>query len=183
MKRTVIAFGLIALFFAVAAQAQAPAPKPGPDQKKLEVWVGSWTVEGESKAGPLGPASKYTNECTFQMTIGGFVLEGRFHSKSASENMQGMQIVAYDSANKNYTYAMYFNDGVISDGTVTVSGNTWNWKGTVIAGGKQYQLRGTDVLSADFMSDTYTAEISTDGKTWVPWLEEKATRIKGTSKK
>jgi hypothetical protein len=34
MKRAVIAVGLIALLFAVAAQAQAPVPKPGPEHKK-----------------------------------------------------------------------------------------------------------------------------------------------------
>ena len=78
---------------------------------------------------------------------------------------------------------MYFSGGVISHGTLTTSGNTWSSKGTVIAGGKQYQWRGTDVLSADLMSDTHTAEISADGKTWLPWVEEKLTRIKATPKK
>jgi len=183
MIPTVIAVGLIALIFAVAAQAQAPVSKPGPEQKKLEVWVGNWIAEGETKAGPLGPSSKYTNKATWQMTIGGFVLEGRFVPKSESGDVQGMQILAYDATNKSYMFAMYFSDGGIEHGTVTPSGNTWSWKGIVIAGGKQYQMRGTDVLSADLMSDTFTAEISTDGKIWLPWVEEKSTRTKATSKK
>ena len=183
MKRTLIAVALIMLLVAVASQAQTIGPKPGPEQKKLEVWVGNWTVQGESKASPIGPASKYSNKATWQMSLGGFVLEGRFVSHSASVDTQGMQVMAYDAANKNFTLAMYFSDGLIQHGTVTVSGNTWSGKGSVIADGKQYQWRGTDVLSGDLTVDTYTAEISTDGKTWLPWVEEKLTRIKATPKK
>ena len=183
MKRTLIAVALVMLLVAVAVQAQAPAPKPGPEHKKLEVWVGNWTLQGEAKAGPLGPARKYSMKCNWQMTLGGFVLEGRFDSKSESGDAQGLQIMAYDAANKNYTLATYFSDGGIQYGTVTVSGNTWSVKGSVIAGGKQYQWRGADVLSGDLMADTFTAEISTDGKTWLPWVEEKLTKIKATPKK
>ena len=183
MKRTLIAVALIMLLVAVASQAQTIGPKPGPEQKKLEVWVGNWTVQGESKASPIGPASKYTNKATWQMSLGGFVLEGRFASQIAGVNTQGMQVMAYDAANKNFTLAAYFSDGMISHGTVTVSGNTWSGKGSVIAGGKQYQWRGTDVLSGDLTVDTYTVEISTDGKTWLPWVEEKMTRIKAAPKK
>jgi hypothetical protein len=117
------------------------------------------------------------------MTLGGLVLEGRFASKSESGDTQGIQILAYDAANKNYTFVAYFSDGGMGHGTVTTSGNAWSWKGSVIAGGKQYQTRGTDVLSADLMSDTYTAELSTDGKVWLPWVEEKLTRIKSAPKK
>ncbi len=183
MKRTLIAAGLVMLLVAVAVQAQAPAPEPGPEQKKLEVWVGDWTLVGEQKAGPLGPARKYNVKCTWQMALGGFVLEGRFDLKSTSGDTQGLQIMAYDDANHNYTLAMYFSDGGIQHGTVTVSGNTWSLKGSVIAGGKQYQLRGADVLSADLMTDTFTAETSVDGKIWSPWVEEKLTRITPAPKK
>ena len=183
MKRILIAVAFVMLLGALALQAQDPAPKPGPEQKKLEVWVGNWTLVGEQKASPAGPASKYTGKPTWQMILGGFVLEGRFASKSESGDTQGIQILAYDAANKNYTFAAYFSDGGMGHGTVTISGNTWSWKGSVIAGGKHYQIRGTDILSADLMSDIYTAEISADGKTWLTWVEEKLTRIKATPKK
>ncbi|HPB29418.1 MAG TPA: DUF1579 family protein [Acidobacteriota bacterium] len=160
-----------------AGPAQAPGPQPGPEYKALEVWVGSWELVGEQKAGPLGPAIRYAGKPTWQMTLGGFLLEGRFGSGGAGGGMQGMQILTFDAASKNYPFTMCFSDRTFSHGTVTVSGKTWSWKGTLIAGGKEYQMRGTDVLSADRMSDTYVEGISTDGTTWLPLLEEKLTRL------
>jgi hypothetical protein len=43
--------------------------------------------------------------------------------------------------------------------TGTVAGNTWTWKGTLIAGGKQYAMRGTDVICDDLKTDIYVFKI------------------------
>ena len=48
MKRTIVLMGILILLSAVALQGQAPARKPGTEHKKLEIWVGDWTVEGET---------------------------------------------------------------------------------------------------------------------------------------
>ena len=47
---------------ATAMQAQAPPPNPDPEVKKLHVYVGHWSYEGEAMPGPLGPGGKFTGE-------------------------------------------------------------------------------------------------------------------------
>ena len=57
MQRISILLFLLVFCSATAMQAQAPAPKPDPEVKKLHVWVGHWTYEGEYKPGPLARIS------------------------------------------------------------------------------------------------------------------------------
>jgi hypothetical protein len=59
MRYCLIAVSLVCVLVFTAA-AQAPSPKPGPEQKRLEVFVGNWTFEGEDKPGPGGPGGKVT---------------------------------------------------------------------------------------------------------------------------
>jgi hypothetical protein len=178
MKQTGIAVGLIALLFAVAAQAQAPVPKPGPEQKKLEVWNGEWTYVTDYKASPMGPAGKATGKMSMRMILGGFALELRYSEKGTNGSVEGYQVNAYDPVNKNFTWNSWENTGTIIFGSGTVSGNTWNWKGTGILGGKKYAVRGTDVLSQDLKTDKYTFEVSTDEKTWIQVVEVRLIKTK-----
>jgi hypothetical protein len=46
------------LGIAVAARAQMEMPKPGPEHKKLDVFAGVWTLDGDMKASPMGPGGK-----------------------------------------------------------------------------------------------------------------------------
>ncbi len=175
MKGTAIAIGIF-LLLTVAVQAQAP--KPGPDYKKLDVWNGEWTYEVEYKASPMGAAGKATGKMTIQMILGGFAQQVHYSEKGMSGTIEGMQIIGYNPTIKAFTWNTWDNTGAIISGSVTVNGNTWNWKGTTIQGGKRFAVRGTDVLSADFKTDKYTLEISSDEKTWIPVLESISTKVK-----
>ena len=72
MQRISVLLLLLVACFSTAMRGQAPAPKPDPALKKLSVYLGHWTCEVESKAGPLGPGGKVTSEESFQMILGGF---------------------------------------------------------------------------------------------------------------
>jgi hypothetical protein len=181
MKRTVIAIGLISLLFAVAAQAQAP--KPDPELKKLQIFVGHWTYEGEYKAGPLGPGGKITGEYTGQMILGGFFLQGETIEKGAMGVTRGLEIDAYDAVNKSFTSNIYGDDGTKFIGIVAVSGNTLTWEGKYVVEGKQFQFKEPFILAPDLMSATAKGEISVDGKTWIPFFEAKWTKTKPAPKK
>jgi hypothetical protein len=183
MKRIVIMVALAVLLFSAAVQAQAPAPKPGPEQKKLHVWNGDWTYEGEAMASPLGPAEKFTGKATVKMILGGFCQEWRFEEKHPGNLLHGVQITAHDPVNKNYISNIFVSDGSIELGTMTVNGNVWESSFTLILGAKQYKLKGKDVLSEDMMSDTFKSEISADGKTWKPFWEVHFTKIVASPKK
>jgi hypothetical protein len=57
MNRRTVAAVVWGSVLTAAVLAQAPTlPKPGPEQKKPEVFVGTWTYDGEAKKIAFGPA-------------------------------------------------------------------------------------------------------------------------------
>jgi hypothetical protein len=183
MQRISLLPFLLFICFATAAQAQTPAPKPDPAIKKLHVFVGHWTYEGENKLGPFGPGGKFTGEYTGQMTLGGFFLQGRWTEKGPGGETRGLEIDGYDLVNKNFSSEAYMDEGSRFSGVLTVSQNTYTWAGKFILAGKQYLFKQTFILAADLTSATDKDEISVDGKTWAPSREAKWTKTKPAPKK
>jgi hypothetical protein len=182
MKRFVIAVSVVLLVFAVVAWAQTPAPKPGPEQKKLEIWVGKWTYEGEAKATPLGPAGKFTGMATIRPVLGGFFVEWRAEEKGPSGTGQWFEIDGYDALNKKFMWHGFDSDGSFETAAYTIEGNTVNSSGNHFVGEKQYYFRGSTVFASDLMSCVEKQEVSVDGKTWMPWFENKWTKTKSSPK-
>jgi hypothetical protein len=181
---TILLFLLIVCITAASqAQAQAPAPKPDPALKKLHVWAGHWSYEGEYKAGPLGPGGKASGERTGDMILGGFFFQGRWTQKGPVGEGRVLEITGYDPVNKNFSSEFYMSDGSRASAVLTVSRNTFTWAGKGVIAGKQCQFKETLVLAADLTSMTDTAEISADGKTWTPLFERKHTKVKPAPKK
>ena len=176
MKHTAVVVGMLVLLLAVASQAQGPAPKPGPELKKLEIWVGDWTYEGEAKSTPLGPAGRYSGKSSTRPILGGFFIESRAEENGSSGFFQWQSIDGYDPISKRFTWRGFTNDGSFDAGTYTIDNKTESYSGTLTSGGKQYQERGTIVFSTDFTSYVDKREISTDGKTWMPFFENKGTK-------
>ncbi len=183
MKRITILLFLLVACFATAMQAQAPAPKPDPALKKLSVLVGHWTFEGEFKPGPLGPGGKTTGEFNCRMILGGFFLQCQMSGKVAESEMRDLEIYGYDPVNKNFSSAYYFGDGSRITAVLTITGNTWTFAGKWTVAGKQYQFKDSVTLAPDLMSATEKAEISADGETSTPVVEDKWTKAKPGPKK
>ena len=186
MRRFVVLFLLLMVGFVSVVQAQAPAtaPKPDPELKKMQPWIGHWTYEQEYKAGPLGPGDKVTGEMKVQMILGGFFQEGWFTEKGAKGVSHLLEIDGYDTTNKTFTFATFYDNGNAGTGTYRFSGaKEWNFEGKLFAGGKEYPLRGKGEFAPDMKSFTFSGEISTDGKTWVPWWEAKYTKSEPAVKK
>jgi hypothetical protein len=180
MRRNQILPFLLIVVLHHKMQAQTPAPKPNPEVKKLHVLVGHWTGEGEYKPGPLGPGGKITGEYTYRMILGGFFLQGWSTERGPMGETQGLEIDGYDPVNKNLTGNLFSDDGSTFSGVWTVSGNKWIWAGNFVLAGKQYMGKNTVIFAKDWMSATSKVEISVDGKTWTPLLEDKWTKIKPT---
>jgi Protein of unknown function (DUF1579) len=176
MKRTVVVSALIVVC-AVLVLAQAPqAPKPGPEHQKLAAFIGNWTFDGEAKSGPMGKGGKVTGSERIQWLPGGFFIERRFEGKVPWGEMKGLEIIGYDSAQKVYTYAAFDNMGSTGSGTMTVSGNTWNVTGRTSMSGKSIQERCTLTLVNGGKSLHIKCDSSTEGTTWTPSFEGKATK-------
>jgi hypothetical protein len=174
MKRIGFTVGLAIVVLAVALLAQTAAPKPGPEQKKLGIWVGEWTYEGENQATPLGPAGKYVGKMTVRPILGGFFVE--FQGKEGSLSWQ--EVDGYDALNKTFFWTGFGSDGNVNAVTYTINGTTVEYSGTVRLGEKQYGIRGTCVFAADFMSFVDKRELSVDGQTWMPNFQSKDVKNK-----
>jgi hypothetical protein len=106
------------------AQAPPAPPKPGPEHKKLEPFLGKWTVESEIKANEYVPAGKSVSIATNTLGPGGFYVQ------SLSEGQQipsTVGIIAYDSDAKAYTMSYASSTGLVGAGIGSVNGNTWTW--------------------------------------------------------
>ena len=183
MKRISLLFSVLVVCFVAAMQAQAPTPKPDPALQQLRPWVGYWTFECDYKPGPLGPGGKVTGEWASQMILGGFFAQNRWAQKGPAGELRGIDIVGYDPVDKNFTFTGFQSNGTTSSWTFTISGNTVTDAGKFFFNGKQYLGRVTETYTADWASGVWKGEISTDGKTWVPWFEWKMTKVKPAAKK
>jgi len=173
MKRIGFAVGLVVVILAVALLAQTAAPKPGPEQKKLNIWVGDWTYEGENQATPLGPAGKYVGKATVRPILDGFFVEWHGQDGISSWN----EVDGYDALNKRYFWTGFSGDGSFNSVTYTIDGTTVKYSGTLILGEKQYRIRGIAEFSSDFMSCVDKREVSADGQTWMPNFQNKMVKI------
>jgi len=145
--------------------------------------LGHWTYEGEYQATPVSTADKTTGEVTFQMVLGGFYLQSRWAEKGSAGELHAIEMDGYDPAAKSLEYTFYSDDGNTLSGTFAFNANTATTAAKYFFGGKEYMVRQTNTFAADWMTATWKGEISTDGKTWMPWYEVKMTKVKPAAKK
>src|SRR5713226_4938959 len=62
------------LVLSAAALAQMDMPKPGPEHKKLDMFAGTWTLDGDMKHGAMGQGGKVTENENCEWMEGGFFL-------------------------------------------------------------------------------------------------------------
>ena len=106
------------------AQAPPAPPKPGPEHKKLEYFVGKWTVESEIKPNGYAPAGKTVGTETATLGPGGFYVESRAEGGQLPTRLA---IISYDSHAKVYTSYYANSGGLVGTATGSVNGNTWTW--------------------------------------------------------
>ena len=153
------------------AQAPAAPPKPGPEHKKLEVFVGKWTVEGEVKANQFMPASKAVSTETCTLGPGGFYVECRNESQSGTR----LAILGYDSHAKVYTSYYASSVGLVGTGTGTVNGNTWTWMVDDRFAGDAVKGRTTITMSSPTQY-TFKYEMADEKGGYTTIVEGKATK-------
>jgi len=126
------------------AQAPPAPPKPGPEHKKLEYFLGKWTVENEFKANEFVRAGKTVSTVTDTLGPGGFYIEHRAEGQLGTT----LGIIAYDSHAKVYTSYYASSAGLVGTGTGTVNGNTWTWMIEDKVFGKAVKGRTTVTISS-----------------------------------
>ena len=155
------------------AQAPPAPPRPGPEHKKLEYFVGKWTVESEIKANEYMPAGKSVGTETATLAPGGFYVESRAEGGQLPPRFG---FVAYDSHAKVYTSYYANSVGLVGTATGSVNGNTWTWMVEDKFAGNAIKGRTTvTVLSPTQYTFKYEMADEKGGYTTI--VEAKATKV------
>lgn len=163
---------------ALHAQMAPPAPKPGPEHQKLAYFAGRWNGTGEMKPGPMGPGGKMTGTSNCEWFAGGFYLMCRSDGSGPSGEMHSLGIMGYSSERKRYTFYGIDNSGMGAEPWYgLLSGDTWNWEGESMMGGKA--VKGRYVIKQT-SPDRYTWkwEMAVGGGPWTLAAEGTETRAK-----
>jgi Protein of unknown function (DUF1579) len=173
MKTTVIiSLGIV---LSAAAMAQMDAPKPGPEQKKLDLFAGSWTLDGDLKATAMGPGGKISEDEKCEWMDGNFFLICHADFKSTMGNVSGVAVMGYSSDDKAYTYREFNSMGEFMESKGSVDGDTWVWTGDDKMNGMVMKGKFTMKFFSP-NSYNFTYEMSPDGTKWINVMDGKAAK-------
>lgn len=155
-----------------------------PEMKKLTVFVGEWTYEGEQVdppiAGlPFGPAGKFSGKFTTRFVLDGSFQESKWQDEVPSVT-SGINITGYDAGAKKYVVNGHISDGSRSVRTATLDGRIWTSNSTMTTRkGEKVLVKSVTKYSSDWASYSSTVELSVDeGKTWKHWYREEGRKLK-----
>ena len=170
--KTLLALSAVWLFLAAAAAAQMDMPKPGPEHKKLDYFSGSWTLDGDMKATPMGPAGKIAEKEKCDWMEGSFFLVCHTDFSGSMGSGTGISVLGYSAPDKTYTYREFNSWGEFDDSKGSVDGDTWTWTNDTPFKGK-FTMK---ILSPTSYNFTY--EMSQDGTSWTTVMNGTANKTK-----
>jgi|SRR5437588_1072236 len=176
MKNTLMTLAVLVLSTA-AAVAQMEMPKPGPEHKKLDMFAGSWTLDGEMKPGPMGPGGKVIENETCDWMEGGFFLVCHVDFKGVVGSGTGITVMGYSAGEKAYSYREFNSWGEFTDSKGSLDGDTWTWSNDEKMGGTP--MKGRFIMKVTSpTSYGFSYEMSGDGAKWTMVMDGKATKVK-----
>ena len=165
------------LVLMTAAVAQMGPPKPGPEVKKLDTFVGTWTLDGTMKPGMMGPGGSMTENEKCEWMEGGFYVVCHSEYKSSMGNGSGLSVMGYSTDDKAYTYREFNSFGEFEDSKGSVDGDTWTWASDEKMDGKTMKSRFTMKITSA-TSYNFVFEMSDDGTKWATVMEGKGVKGK-----
>jgi Protein of unknown function (DUF1579) len=169
---------LLSVWIAVSAAgfSQNGMPKAGPEHEKLNMFAGSWALEGDVKPNPMGPGGKMSENEKCEWMEGSFFLV--CHVDFSSANMgsgSGLSVMGYSAEDKAYTYREFNSWGEFEDSRGSVNGNTWTWTSEEKMGDTMTKSRFT-IKFTSATSYEFTYDMSPDGAKWTTVVDGKATK-------
>ncbi|MGA2647168.1 MAG: DUF1579 family protein [Candidatus Sulfotelmatobacter sp.] len=164
-----------AFLLATTAIAQTQPPKPGPELQKLDLFVGTWTLDGTMKPSAMGPGGSMTEGEKCEWMEGGFYVICHSDYKSSMGNGVGLSVLGYSADDKVYTYREFNSFGEFDDSRGSVEGDTWTWTSDEKMGAMT--MKGRFIMKVTSASAyNFTFDMSQDGAKWSTVMEGKASK-------
>jgi len=163
------------MLFVAAAMGQMETPKPAPELKKLDLFVGTWTLEGTMKPGSMGPGGSMSESEKCEWMDGNFYVVCHADYKSSMGNGTGLSVIGYSTDDKAFTYSEFNSMGEFEDSRGTLDGDTWTWTSDEKMGGMTMKGRFVMKITSP-TSYTFVYDMSQDGAKWTTMMDGKATK-------
>jgi hypothetical protein len=163
------------LLCATTVLAQNGPPTPTPEHKKLDVFAGTWSLDGDMKPTSMGPGGKVSETEKCEWMEGNFFLVCHTDFKSTMGDGTGISVMGYSPDDKAYTYREFNSWGEFDDSKGSLDGDTWTWTSDEKMGPNTFKGRFTMKLVSP-TSYNFTFEMSPDGAKWTTVMDGKATK-------
>jgi hypothetical protein len=137
---------LLSLLLATGLVLPAPHDQPGVGQsaavRQLGFYVGTWNSSGNTRNAPTDRFVPVRTHETCSWVIGGRAVECREKVTSSAGNSDGIYVLGYDSAAKQYTVYGIDNAGATYTGVGNVGpAGEWSWTLQLKVGGETSNWR------------------------------------------
>jgi len=136
--------------------------RPGPEHQRLNVFVGRWNTEGQTRAGPLGPAARITAIDTYEWFPGGYFLLHHVDGQMGDAEVKALEVIGAGPREGVCLARSYDNAGQSDEFDAVLRGRNWT------INGKTQRFRGQ--LSTDWRTLEGQWDLTEDGSTWRPWM-------------
>jgi len=180
MKRilTVAVLLLVGVCWTPLQWAQSPTAVPAAELRKLDLWVGDWTLVGTAKDTATESEYKVDWQMQGRWILGGRFVEVRSTWKGKGKESTWLEILSYDPVRRIHTYSGFASDGTTWVATVKFTEGTFVETETDTGpDGKTATSRNTWNVSPDGMSISGKEEREQDGVRWTAFT------VKGTKTK
>ena len=161
-------------------QTNGARKHPGPEQRRLDVLVGSWKMEGQQYEGDAGSAAKIRAEETFEWLPGGMFLVHRLVGRIGDAEMACIEIIESDRAAGRYRMHTFYNDGNAQDWQLAEQDGGWLITGDwPMPDGSKRHVRCTQRFEKGDELRTAKWESSEDGTRWTTFWDTTSTRKDG----
>jgi uncharacterized protein DUF1579 len=149
---------------------------PGPEYRRLDAFLGNWSLEGQQYEGPFGPDAKIVAVESYEWLAGGFFLVHRLGGKLDDTEIACMEIIGFDESSKNYPRYTFYSNGKTNVWQSLETDAAWTIIGDSVMGDKPLKVRCAIVFSESGKEMSSKWEYSSDGSDWKTFWDVKATK-------
>jgi hypothetical protein len=137
--------------------------EPGQRQRQLDVFIGRWLNEGDTKATDALPSAMILTSDVYEWAPGGFFVIHTAYGRIGDIEVGGVEIIGDDQTSDSYLSQFFDSRGNVSSSRLTVDDGVWTWLGE--------RTRCTATFSEDGRVQTAHHERSDDRGLWTPTMD------------